>query len=194
MVGARLLDEPGILIAQPLTHRHHAAVLKQATKERLFSSSRSEVLTQCARRRCRIEAPPPVLDVVKARVPPALQVGDQREAEGEGLNRAESEYKESSSNRADCLRRAIEGGVGSLEDLARQRRVVPQRFGNPIHVGVLLGEADDVEGDGWETRQPWRLKNLVQQALIHSDLSRWSMFRYVRDSSKAIYDVSDLTR
>ena len=162
MIGARLLHELCILIAQPLTHRHHAEVLEQATEERLFSPSRPEVLTQGARRRCRIEAPPPVPDVVKARVPPVFQVGDQGKAEREGLDRAESEHKEGSSNRADRLRLAIEGGVGSLEDLARQRRVVPKRLGDPIHVGVLLGQVDDVEGDGWEAGEPWRPKNLVQ--------------------------------
>ena len=161
MIGSRLPHEPRIFITQRLTHRHHAEVLEQATEERFFSSRRSEMLTQGARGRRRIETSAPVPSVVEARVSGALQRGGQRKAKGESLDGTLPEYKEGPSDRANLLQLAKRGRISGFEDLARQGRVVPERLGNPLHVDILLSKTDDLDRNSWEAWQPRRFKNPV---------------------------------
>ena len=90
--------------------------------------------------------------MVKTCVACFLQVGDQGEAKSERFHRTEPQYDDSSTNCAYRLRLTIERGVDSLEDLAGQGRIVPNRISDPLHADVLLGEIDNFEGDGWEAR------------------------------------------
>ena len=169
VVFAGLGEELVVLLAEGLAHGEHAQVLEQAAEERLLLLDEAHLLGEGLGGGGGVQAPLPEREVVEALAAGFLEVPDEGEAQGEGLDGVEAEDDQRVADGRDRVRLAVEGAVNGLKDLAGEGGVVLDGAGDLLDVDIaLLHEVDDLESDRGEAGQPRRRQHTVEHLLIHA--------------------------
>ena len=165
----RLLVDFAVLLAEHLVQHQHADVHQQRGQEALFLLDQVHLGGDGAGRGGGVDAAPPVGQVLEALGLGLGQVGHQREAQHQRLDRLQPQDHQRMGDGADALAAAVEAGVDRAEDLGGQRRVLGDdvRDLGDVHL-VLLGQFQHLDRDRRQRRQRRALPNALDQLLVHS--------------------------
>ena len=137
-------------VAEDAVHDEDADVGEEAGEEDFLLLHDGKVFGEDACGGAGVDGGFPVAHVIEAAGGVfALKIGDEGEAEGEGLDGLQSEDDEGVGNRGDALGKAIEGGVDGLEDLGGEGGVVGDELCDFGDVDVFAArEFEGANGDG----------------------------------------------